>query len=55
MFRDGDIVEIAFSFVGVRIRDSRMMIYLSLRALNLIDDSVRKVRQLIFPLWLGAE
>lgn len=43
-FKVGDIVEVAFSIVGVPIRGDRTMVMLNMRALTLLDDHVRKVR-----------
>lgn len=42
-FKVGDIVEVAFSIVGIPIRGDRTMLMLNLRALTLLDDQVRKV------------
>lgn len=41
-FREGDIVEMAFSFVGVRVRDNKVMVFLNLKALTLLNDSFRR-------------
>ncbi|KAJ2913812.1 hypothetical protein MD484_g6607, partial [Candolleomyces efflorescens] len=41
-FRTGDIVEIAFSCVAVPIKEDKHMMFLNLKALTLLDNSVRK-------------
>ena len=44
LFRPGDIVEIAFSCIGIPIKEKRHKMLLNLRALTLLDDSIRKVK-----------
>lgn len=48
-FREGDIVEVSFSVIGVRIRNNQVMLYLNLRALTLINDTIRKVGAVVVP------
>jgi hypothetical protein len=42
-FRAGDVVEMAFSLVAVPIEEKRRLLSLNLKALTLIDDTIRKV------------
>ncbi|RXW22089.1 hypothetical protein EST38_g3753 [Candolleomyces aberdarensis] len=42
ILKAGDLVEIAFSFVAVPIKDKRRLMYLNLKGLTLIDDAIRK-------------
>lgn len=49
-FREGDVVEVSFSVMGVRIRDHKAMVFFNLRALTMIDDSIRKVSIVQSPL-----
>jgi hypothetical protein len=53
ILRAGDIVEIAFSCVAVPTKTGKRMMYLNLRALTLLDDSVRKVRQAM--VWISRQ
>ncbi|KAF6747794.1 hypothetical protein DFP72DRAFT_821263, partial [Ephemerocybe angulata] len=46
LFKVGDVVEVAFSFVGVPIKDKRMRVILQLRGLTLLDNTIRKVRRI---------
>ncbi|KAJ2916278.1 hypothetical protein MD484_g4136, partial [Candolleomyces efflorescens] len=41
-FKAGDLVEVAFSLVAVPIKEKRRLLYLNLKALTLIDDTIRK-------------
>ncbi|KAJ2919911.1 hypothetical protein MD484_g399, partial [Candolleomyces efflorescens] len=43
--RAGDIVEIAFCCVAVPIKEKRRLMFLNLRAVTLLDDSVRKAAE----------
>ncbi|TEB19404.1 hypothetical protein FA13DRAFT_1604234, partial [Coprinellus micaceus] len=45
LFKAGDLVEIAFSFVGIPIKDDKTLLVLLLRGVTLIDDAIRKVRR----------
>lgn len=45
-FKAGDVVEMAFSLVAVPIKEKRRLLYLNLKALTMIDDSIRKVSEL---------
>ncbi|KAF5334148.1 hypothetical protein D9611_015080 [Ephemerocybe angulata] len=42
VFKVGDVVEVAFSCVGVPIKGQRMRILLQLRGLTLLDNTIRK-------------
>lgn len=43
IFHTGDIVEASIAFVCVPLKDDRFMMTHQLRALTLLDDSIRKV------------
>lgn len=42
LFKAGDIVKIAFSIVGVPIKDNRVRLILLLRGLTLVEDGIRR-------------
>lgn len=43
VYKSGDVVELAFSFIGIPIKNNQYKLLTCLRAVVLIDDTLRKV------------